>query len=201
MEMTQSDSPHLLEGYSFFKKNKSHQLLHGADSGWKVIVTTGIGWMDKPGLLHEPLALTSHLSLHPAVLPHIMQIWRLVEAGHQKCGLHMSGVCGGRNSGMFSAPWMASPGKYWGSVEALEDSRPNLIHYGVHAKSRPNKAISKLTEYKSSIFSLVVWVIFSSENAEHSLVPASQKWVGQINTNKKSWFVRPFRRHKHWTDR
>lgn len=58
----------------------SHQLLHGADSGWEVVVTPWAGWMDEPSLLHEPLALTSHLSLQSGVLAHIAQGRRLVEA-------------------------------------------------------------------------------------------------------------------------
>lgn len=158
---------------------KTHQLLHGADGSRKVVVTTRVGWMDEPGLLHESLALTSHLSLQPGVLPQIMQVWRLVEAGHQECGLAMSGVGGGRNSDMLSTPWMAPPGKHWGSVEALEDSRPNLIHYGLHGGSRPARrdksvraeTISQLTENTLAIFSLlIVWVIFFSKNAKHTLL-------------------------------
>lgn len=53
---------------------QSHQLLHGADGGREVVITTWIGWMDEPGLLHEPLALTGHLSLQTGLWSHITQV-------------------------------------------------------------------------------------------------------------------------------
>lgn len=95
--------------------------------------------MDEPGLLHEPLALTSHLSFQQGVLLHITQACRLVQAGNQECGSDMSGAGGGRDGGRLSTPWMAPHGKHCSSVNPLEDSRPNLIHYGLHGVSRPTR--------------------------------------------------------------
>lgn len=75
--------------------------------------------------------------MQAGVLADITQVWRLVETGHQECWLGMSGVGRGRNSGRLSRCWMAPPGKHWGSVEALKDPGPNLIHYGFHSRSSP----------------------------------------------------------------
>ena len=99
--------------------------------------------MDEPGLLHEPLALTSHLSFQQGVLPHITQACRLVHAGNQECGSDMSGAGGGRDSCRLSTLGVAPPGKHCGSVKLLEDSRPNLIHYRLHGVSYQMRHISR----------------------------------------------------------
>lgn len=83
-------------------KKQSHQLLHGADSGGEVVVTARIGWTDESGLQHEPLTLTSHLSLQPGVLAHIAQVGGLVETRHKVRGLPRSGVDGGRSRDVFN---------------------------------------------------------------------------------------------------
>lgn len=58
--------------------------------------------MDEPGLLHEPLTLTAHLSPQPGVLPYVPQVKRLIETRHQEGGFDVTGVRGGRDSCMLS---------------------------------------------------------------------------------------------------